>query len=80
MLVKRIAMGKWRRFFFCNVFYECIEGKSGVCLLLAMFIDDDWMVDLMIIYIKKIIAKALNINNIIKFFMGMSARWVQISQ
>jgi hypothetical protein len=27
---------------------------------------DDWMVDLMIIYIKKTIAKALDINNIIK--------------
>ena len=28
-----------------------------------MFIDDDWMVDLMIIYIEKTIAKALDINN-----------------
>ena len=39
-----------------------------------MFIGDDWMVDLMIIYIKKIIAKALDINDIIKKIMGMSAR------
>ena len=31
-----------------------------------MFIDDDWMVDLMIIYIGKTIAKALDINDIIK--------------
>jgi len=34
-----------------------------------MSIDDDWLVDL-----KKIIAKALDINNIIKILMGMSAR------
>ena len=65
---------------FCNVFNEYIEGKSCICLLLAMFIGDDWMVELMIIYIKKIIAIALNINDIIKKIMGMSARWVQISQ
>jgi hypothetical protein len=31
-----------------------------------MFIGDDWMVDLMIIYIKKAIAKALDINDIPK--------------
>jgi hypothetical protein len=43
---------------FRNVSHECIEGKSGICLLLAMFIGGDWMVDLMIIYIKKTIAKA----------------------
>lgn len=52
--------------------YECIEGKSDICLLLVMFISDDWMVDLMIIYI----AKALNIDVIIKKIMGMWARWV----
>jgi hypothetical protein len=32
------------------------------------------MVNLMIIYIKKIIAKALDFNNIIKNFMGMLAQ------
>ena len=51
---------------FCNVFYECIEGKLVICLLLAMFIGDDWMFVLMIIYIEKTIAKALYINNITK--------------
>ena len=35
-----------------------------------MFIDDDWMVDLMIIYIGKTIAKALDINDIIKNIYG----------
>ena len=44
-----------------------------------MSIGDDWMVDLMIIYIEKTIAKALDINDIINFFMGMSARLIQIS-
>ena len=44
-----------------------------------MFIDDDWMVDLMIIYVEKTIAKALDINDIIKKNMGMSPWWVQIS-
>jgi hypothetical protein len=57
-----------------NVFYKCIEGKLGICLLLAMFIGEDWMVNLMIIYIKKIIAKALDFNDIIKTLMGMSAQ------
>jgi hypothetical protein len=57
-----------------NVFYKCIEGKLDMCLLLAMFIGEDWMVNLMIIYIKKIIAKALDFNNIIKKIMGMSAQ------
>jgi hypothetical protein len=57
-----------------NVFYKCIEGKSGICLLLAMSIGEDWMVNLMIIYIKKIIAKALDFYDIIKKFMGMSAQ------
>jgi hypothetical protein len=57
-----------------NVFYKCIEGKSGICLLLAMLIGEDWMVNLMIIYIKKIIAKALDINDIIKFSLGMLAQ------
>ena len=63
-------MGKQQRFFFRNVFYECIEGKFGIFLLLAMFIDDHWMVDLMIIYVNKIIAKALDINDIINFLWG----------
>jgi hypothetical protein len=35
-----------------------------------MFIGDDWMVDLMIIYSEKTIAKALNIDNIIKILWG----------
>jgi len=59
---------------FCNVFNECIEGKSGIFLLLAMFIGNDWMVDLMIIYIEKTIEKALDINDIIEKIMGMSTR------
>jgi hypothetical protein len=54
-----------------NVLYKCIEGKLGICLLLAMCIGEDWMVNLMIIYIKKIIAKALDFNDIIKKIMGM---------
>ena len=45
-----------------------------------MSIDDDWMIDLMIIYIEKTIAKALHSNDIIIKKMGMSAWWVQISQ
>ena len=51
-----------------------------------MTIGDDWMVDMMIIYIKKTTAKALDTNDIIiylfiySFFMGMSAHQVQISQ
>ena len=35
-----------------------------------MSIDNDWMVNLMIIYIEKTIAQALDINNIIKKIMG----------
>ena len=62
-----------------NFFYKCIEGKLGICLLLAIFIGEDWMVNLMIIYIKKIIAKALDFDDIIKKVMGMSTQWVQIS-
>jgi hypothetical protein len=38
---------------------------------LAYSIGDDWMVDLMIIYIEKTIAKALGINDINKKVMGM---------
>jgi hypothetical protein len=57
-----------------NFFYKCIEGKLGMCLLLEKFIGEDWMVNLMIIYIKKIIAKTLNFNDIIKTIMGMSAQ------
>jgi hypothetical protein len=53
-----------------NVSYKCIEGKLGICLLLAMFIGEDWMVDLIIIYIKRIIAKALDFNDIIKTLWG----------
>jgi hypothetical protein len=36
-----------------------------------MFIGEDWIVNLMIIYIENIIAKALDFNDIIKFFMEM---------
>jgi hypothetical protein len=54
-----------------NIFYKCIEGKLGICLLLAMFIGEYWVVNLMIIYNKKIIAKALDFNEIIKKIMGM---------
>ena len=51
---------------FRNVFYACIRGKSGICLLLAMSIGNDCMVNLMILYIGKTIAKALDIYDIIK--------------
>jgi hypothetical protein len=57
-----------------NVFYKCIEGDLGICLLLATFIGEDWVVNLMIIYIKKIIAKALDFSDIIKKCLGMSAQ------
>jgi hypothetical protein len=50
---------------------------SAVCLLLAMFTGDDWMVDLMIICIEKTVAKALDVNNIINFEIHAQ---VQISQ
>ena len=62
--------GKMTTILFRNDFYKCIEGKSGICLLLAMFIDDDWMVDLRIIYIEKTFAKALDISDIIKTLWG----------
>jgi hypothetical protein len=52
-----------------NVFYKCIKGKPGIYLLLARFIGEDWMVNLMIIYIKNIIAKALGFYDIIKKIM-----------
>ena len=45
-----------------------------------MFIGEDWMVNLMIIYTKNIIAKVLDFDDIINFFMGKLAQWVQISQ
>ena len=51
---------------FLDVFYECIEGKPNICLLLAMFIGDDRMIDLMIIYTEKTFAKAFDISDIIK--------------
>jgi hypothetical protein len=56
---------------FCNVFYECIEGKSRIYLLLAKYVGNDWMVDLMIIYIENTIAKTLDVHDIIKKIMGM---------
>ena len=66
--------GKMTTGFFHNVSYECIEGKLEIFLLVVMSIGDDWMLDLMIIYIKKTIAKALDINDIINFFTGISTR------
>ena len=53
---------------------SALKGNLSICLLLAMFIGEDWMVDLIIIYIKKIIAKALDFNDIIKKIMAMSAQ------
>jgi hypothetical protein len=53
-----------------NVLYKCIEGKLGICLLLAIFIGEDWMVNLMIIYITKIIAKALILMTLSKNLWG----------
>jgi hypothetical protein len=55
--------GKSTTVLFRNVNYECIEGKLGICLLLVMSTDEDWMVDMMIIYIEKTIANTLDINN-----------------
>jgi hypothetical protein len=50
------------------------------CLLSAKFIgNEDWMVNLMIIHINKIIAKALDFNDIFKKIVGMFAQCVQIS-
>jgi hypothetical protein len=66
--------GKLTTILFCNVYYECIERKLGICLILVMSVDDDWMVNLMIISTEKTIAKALDINDIIKKKTGMSAR------
>jgi hypothetical protein len=62
--------GKSTTVLFCNLYKECIEGKLGICLLLVMSIDDDWIVDLVIIYIEMTIAKALDINDIIKKIWG----------
>jgi hypothetical protein len=39
-----------------------------------LIIGDVWMVDLMIIYIEKTIAKALDINDVMKKVMGMLAQ------
>jgi hypothetical protein len=49
-------------------------GKKNCNGKTPMFIGEDWMVNLMIIYIKKVIAKALDFNDIIKNIMGMSAQ------
>jgi hypothetical protein len=53
-----------------NVFYKCIGGNSGICLSLAMFIGKDWMVNLMIIYIKNISIKALDLMTLSKKLWG----------
>jgi hAT family C-terminal dimerisation region len=39
---------------------------------------DDWLVDLMVIYVERAVAKSLDIKDIVNFFMSMSARRVQI--
>ena len=62
--------GKTIVILFCNVFYYCIEGKSSICFLLAMSTCDDWMVDMMIIYIKKIVTKVVDSNDIILILWG----------
>jgi hypothetical protein len=49
-----------------------LKKKLGISLLLVMSIDDDWMVDLMIIYIEKTIPKALDINDIVKKYGDVS--------
>ena len=61
---------------FSQYFLRMLWRKVGHVLTIG----DGWMVNLMIIYIEKTIAKALDINDIIKNIMGMSARWVQIFQ
>ena len=70
MLVKELQWDINNHFFFCNVYYKCIEGNLGICLLLVVSIDDVWMVDLMIIHIENTIAKALDMNDIIKKTWG----------
>ena len=45
-----------------------------------MSIGNDWMVYPMVTYIRKTIAKALDISDIIKNFAGILIRRVQISQ
>jgi hypothetical protein len=62
---------QWETTMFFN---KCIEGKLGVYLLLEIFISEDWMVNLMSIYIKNIIAKDLDFNDIINFVMEMLAQ------
>jgi hypothetical protein len=68
---KKNGNGKTTTGFFRNVFYEFIKGKLSICLLLTMSIGNDWMIDMMIIFVGKTIAKALDINDIIlSFFKG----------
>jgi hypothetical protein len=54
-----------------NVLYKCIEGKLGISLLLAMFIGEDWMVNLMIIYVKISLPKLWILMTLSKKIMGM---------
>jgi hypothetical protein len=69
MLVKIIAIGTLLRFFFV-MFSTSALRKVGHLLIIR----DGWMADMMIIYIKKIIAKALDINGVINFVMEMSTQ------
>ncbi len=39
---------------------------------------DQWMVDLLVIYIERVIAKAINVDDIVKYFMDMSSRRVLV--
>jgi hypothetical protein len=67
--------GKTTAVLFCNVSTSALKECQAFAYcwrsLLTMSIDDAWMVNLMIIYIEKTVAKALDINNIIKKIMGM---------
>ena len=53
--------------FFAMFSTSALKGKSGNCLLLALSIGDDWMVDLMMISIKKTFAKPLDLTTLSTF-------------
>ena len=65
--------------FFRNVFYECTKGKSLEHLLIIGDVYWQWLDGRLDDHVyRKTIAKALDINDIIEKYLGMSARWLQI--
>jgi hypothetical protein len=70
MLVKRIAMGIRQWLFFAMFSMSALKESWHL-----LTIGNDWMIEQMIIHIKKTITKALDTSNkIIKCFFGMSTR------